>query len=196
MFCLTGKRQTKKACKDASSRGVLLSLLRPDFIMRQHLALEAIRTANLSVIKEPQTIKKQKQTTEASVTAKWAERWHQNPRTSMAYKTALAEPPDGRTHHTFQPRATQDVKQRDNTPTSHTQHTRDKVKVKFTRLTHTMLYRFITGHAFTGEFTQRFYPPPHAGTNSLPVWQARTDNQACAHGMPPLHCRTPKAPHH
>ena len=29
---------------------------------------------------------------------------------------------------------------------------------KFTRLTHSTLYRFITGHAFTGEYTQRFFP--------------------------------------
>ena len=77
----------------------------------------------------------------------------------MAYRTALVGPPDGRTHHTFQPRATQDAKRGANTQTQNTQNARNKVKVKFTRLTHTTLYRFITGHAFTGEYTRRFYPP-------------------------------------
>ena len=30
--------------------------------------------------------------------------------------------------------------------------------VKFSRLTHSTFYRFVTGHAFTREYTQRFYP--------------------------------------
>lgn len=46
----------------------------------------------------------------------------------------------------------------DNTATKHTQKTGEKAKVKFTKLTHTTLYHFITGHAFTGEYTQCFYP--------------------------------------
>ena len=29
---------------------------------------------------------------------------------------------------------------------------------KFSRLTHSTFYRLVTGHAFTGEYTQRFYP--------------------------------------
>ena len=31
------------------------------------------------------------------------ERWHNNPRTSHAYRTALLEPPNGKHHPTFQP---------------------------------------------------------------------------------------------
>jgi hypothetical protein len=45
-------------------------------------------------------------------------------------------------------------------------------KVKFSRTTHTTLFRFITGHAFTGEFTQRFYP------------QHTQDDVACPCGEP------------
>ena len=121
------------------------------FHRAKQLALEAIRTATLMDIEEPQTIKKQKQDIEVKAIAKWAERWHKDPRTSLAYRTALVGPPDGRTHHTFQPRTARDAKSGDNTQT--------KAKTKFTRLTHTTLYRFITGHAFTGEYTRRFYPP-------------------------------------
>jgi hypothetical protein len=66
-----------------------------------------------------------------------AEWWHQAPRSSLAYKTVLTKPPDGRPHPTFLVR--QDT-------------------VKFSRLTLCTLYRVITGHAFVGSYTQRFFP--------------------------------------
>ena len=44
----------------------------------------------------------------------------------------------------------------------HTFHLTDKAdpehEAKFSRLTHSTFYCFITGHAFTGEYTQRFFP--------------------------------------
>jgi hypothetical protein len=103
----------------------------------RQLAFEAIRTADLRGVEEPHSIKDQRQKTkEAAITA-WAERWHQAPRSSLAYQTALTKPPDGRPHPTFLVR--QDT-------------------VKFSRLTLCTLYRVITGHAFVGSYTQRFFP--------------------------------------
>ena len=111
----------------------------------RQLALEAIRIANLVDITEPYTISNQEKTTKDAAITTWAERWHRLPHTSKAYRTALTTPPDGKPHHTF-----------------HLAHTRDSSKgdnaVKFSRLTHSTLYRLITGHAFTGEYTQRFFP--------------------------------------
>jgi hypothetical protein len=107
------------------------------FKRAKQLALEAIRTADLRGEEEPHSIKAQKKkTTEAAISA-WAERWHQAPRSSLAYKTALTRPPDGRPHPTFLVR--QDT-------------------AKFSRLTICTLYRVITGHAFIGSYTQRFFP--------------------------------------
>ena len=77
--------------------------------------------------------------------AEWAAQWHQSPHTSKVYQTALTLPPDGKTHHTFH------LARPTNTPDGRPQ-------AKFSRLTHTTFYRFITGHAFTGEYTQRFFP--------------------------------------
>ena len=43
--------------------------------------------------------------------------------------------------------------------TFHVTHSSDtEPPAKFSRLTHSTFYRFITGHAFTGEYTQRFFP--------------------------------------
>ena len=107
--------------------------------------LEAIRTADISDITEPYTINNQEKTTKDAAIITWAERWHCLPHTSKAYRTALTTPPDGKPHHTF-----------------HLAHTHDssegKNADKFSRLTHSTLYQFITGHTFTGEYTQRFFP--------------------------------------
>ncbi|KAI0262661.1 hypothetical protein BGY98DRAFT_1086401 [Russula aff. rugulosa BPL654] len=133
---------------------------------KQH-ALEAIRTTDIATLNEPQTIKQQKENTNRKAMTLLTERWHQNPRTSHAYRTALLEPPDGKHHPTFQPsrpKPTSGTATRDNTPT--------RPKAKFKRLTHATLYRFITGHAFTGEYTQRFYP------------QHTPDQVACPCGSP------------
>ena len=108
----------------------------------KQLALEAIRTADLMDIEELNTIKNQKKQTKAAATKEWARRWHQSPHDSLAYQTALTEPPDGHPHPTF-----------------HIGKNNAKGKrAKFSRLTHATLYRFTTGHAFIGAYTQRFHP--------------------------------------
>jgi hypothetical protein len=115
------------------------------FKRANQLALEAIRTADLAEIIEPHSINRQKETTRSAAIAAWAVKWHQSPHTSKAYQTALTMPLDGKPHHTFYPT-----------------HPRDKPgerpQAKFSRLTHSTLYRLVTGHAFTGEYTQRFFP--------------------------------------
>ena len=107
------------------------------FRRAKQLTLEAIRTANLRGIEEPHTIKDQKASTGRAVVSTWAERWHQMPCTSLAYKTALTRPPDGRPHPVFL--AGQEA-------------------AKSSRKTLCTLYRVITGHAFIGAYTQWFYP--------------------------------------
>ena len=107
------------------------------FQRAKNLAFEAIRTADLRDVDEPHSIKDQKKKTRDAAITAWAERWHQAPRSSLAYKTALTKPPDGRPHPTFLVR--QDA-------------------AKFSRLTLCTLYRIITGHAFVGAYTQRFFP--------------------------------------
>jgi hypothetical protein len=106
------------------------------FKRAKQLALEAVRTADLNPDDEPHTIKHQKKTTREAAVAMWAERWHDSPRTSLAYRTALTQPPNGRPHPTF--------------PT-------ELGSAKFSRTTRCTLYRLITGHAFTGAYTQCFY---------------------------------------
>ena len=114
------------------------------FKRTKQLALEAIRTATIADIIEPHTINNQKEATKDAAIKAWGERWHQSPHTSKAYQTALTSPPDGKPHHTLH------IAREENTP--------EEPPVKFSRRTHSTLYRFITGHAFTGEYTQRFFP--------------------------------------
>ena len=106
------------------------------FKRAKQLALEAICTANPNPEDEPFTIKKQKTKTKEAVIEKWADRWRTTPHTSLAYRTALTKPPNGRPHPTF---------------------LAGKGPAKFSRALHCTLYRIITGHAFTGEYTQRFF---------------------------------------
>jgi hypothetical protein len=115
------------------------------FQRAKELALDAIRIANPTDIIEPQTINSQKEKSKDAAIAAWATKWHQSPHTSKAYQTALTTPPDGKPHHTFH--AARAHTRTDETPPD-----------KFSRLTHSTLYRFITGHAFTGEYTRRFFP--------------------------------------
>jgi hypothetical protein len=112
------------------------------FKRAKQLALEAIRTANTANIIKPHTITSQKKATKDAAITAWTEKWHQSPHTSKVYQTALTLPPDGKTHHTFRPPP-------GNTP--------EEQPDKFSRLTHSTFYRFVTGHAFTGEYTQRFF---------------------------------------
>ena len=126
------------------------------FRRARQLAFEAIRTAVPTELFEPQSIKKQKEISKRTVIATWEGRYYSNPRSSMAFKTALRSPPDGKTHHTFNispPPGEGHGNVRSNG------HPRDQEnKAKFSRLTHSTLLRYITGHAFTGEYTKRFYP--------------------------------------
>jgi ribonuclease HI len=115
------------------------------FKRAKQLALEAIRTANLAEIIEPHTINNQREATKNAAITAWAERWHQSAHTSKVYQTALTMPPDGKPHYTF--RLAQPC---DDAEGIHPD--------KFSRLTHSTLYCFITGHAFTGEYTKRFFP--------------------------------------
>ena len=122
------------------------------FRRAKQLALEAIRTADAANLEDPQTIKNQKKTAREAAINAWATKWHQAPRTSLVYTTVLRTPPDGRMHHTFQPKRVRG-KGPERPPTGETEN-----PDKFSRLNHSTLYRFMTGHAFTGEYTQRFYP--------------------------------------
>jgi len=120
----------------------------------RQLAFEAIHTAAAADLNKPHSIKKLKDTTKRVAITKWGEVFHNNPRTSMAYRTALQNPPDGKTHHTFNVTQTTGEGHRE------AEHNRDRqAKVKFSRLSHSTLLRYITGHTFVGEYTQRFYPP-------------------------------------
>jgi hypothetical protein len=130
------------------------------FRRARQLAFEAIRTADTTDLHEPESIRKQKDTTKRTAIATWEGRYYNNPRSSMAYKTALQNPPDGKAHHTFDISPTPPGPGRHGGPEPN-EHARDQeTKAKFSRLTHSTLLRFITGHAFTGEYTRRFYPPP------------------------------------
>jgi hypothetical protein len=87
----------------------------------------------------------------------------------MAYRTALTTPPDGKTHHTFQTKHPATPPTTGNTTTG---PSAEGPKATFSRLTYSTFYRFITGHAFIGEYTQRFFP------------QHTPDQVACQCGEP------------
>jgi len=87
---------------------------------------------------------------------KWADRWHQSPRTSLAYQTALTKPPDGKSLSTFQPAPKKTPGPRTRPQLNPTQQ--PQAKSTFSKRTISTLYRIITGHAFVGAYTQRFYP--------------------------------------
>jgi hypothetical protein len=59
------------------------------FRRARQLAFEAIRIADPTDLCEPQSIKKLKETTKRTVIATWEERYYNNPRSSMAFQTAL-----------------------------------------------------------------------------------------------------------
>jgi hypothetical protein len=118
---------------------------------RQLLAFEAIRTTDLTDIHEPQSIQKLKDAAKRAAIATWEDRYYNNPRTSMAFKTALKNPPNGKAHHTFDIKPTPEGEHRDREPNGRTGD--QGAKVKFSRLTHSTLLRYITGHAFTGGYT-------------------------------------------
>ena len=125
------------------------------FRRTRQLAFEAVRTADLTNATEPPTINDQLKKAEETTITEWAERYNRGPHTSLVYRTALTSPPDGKTHHTFQ------LKKYPHPPTTGNTTTGPNAegpKDTFSRLTHSTFYRFITGHAFTGEYTRRFFP--------------------------------------
>ena len=126
------------------------------FQRARQLAFEAIHIAVPTEILKPQSIKKQKETTKHMVIATWEDRYYSNPRSSMAFKTALQSPSDGKTHHTFNISPSPGERHGNAGPNKHPRDQENKAK--FSRLTHSTLLRYITGHAFTGEYTKRFYP--------------------------------------
>ena len=99
----------------------------------------AIRTAVLTEVEEPLTIKDQKRKAKQATLAAWADRWHQSPCTSVAYRTA------------FTRRSPQTE-----SPTPRSPHS--------TKTTHRLaqlsfhFHCIITGHAFIEAYTQRFFP--------------------------------------
>jgi len=101
-------------------------------------------------------IKAQRAETQRTAIREWAERWHQSPRTSLAYHLALTKPPDGKPHptfiHTKAKRPTGAVRR----PQKGRTH-KPPAKLSHSRLTTSTLYRIITGHAFVGSYTQRFF---------------------------------------
>jgi hypothetical protein len=124
------------------------------FRRAKQLALEAIRTANLEEVEEPQSTKSQKASAKPCAKQQayrdWTERW-------LAYRTALTKPPDGRLHPAF--KAPQG-----GTPPEQSgvlvaaPPGRAAKRAKFSRASICTLYWIITGHAFVGAYAQRFYP--------------------------------------
>lgn len=66
-------------------------------------------------------------------------------------------PPDGKAHHTFNVTRVP-VEGRESPELNDSARDGAAATVKFSRLTHATALRYITAHAFTGEYTQRFYP--------------------------------------
>jgi hypothetical protein len=109
-------------------------------------------------IKEPHTIQNQRKANKDATIVKWTKHWHQSLHTSLAYRTALTAPPDGRPHPTFQTPQPKEPPMTKGSNKQLTQETQNENAAKqFLRLTYSMLYRFITGHAFTSEYMQHFF---------------------------------------
>ena len=64
------------------------------FRRAKQLALESICTATLITEDEPHSIRSQKERAKGKVLATWAEQWHQDLCTSLAYQTALTKLPN------------------------------------------------------------------------------------------------------
>jgi len=74
----------------------------------------------------------------AAITA-WVDRWHESERTSHAYTEVLRHPPDGRLCQGLAALA------------------KAKPDERPSREAESTLFRFLTGHAFTGKYSQRFH---------------------------------------
>jgi hypothetical protein len=66
-------------------------------------------------------------------------------------------------------------------------------RTRYPRVLTSTLYRIITGHAFVGAYTQRFYPR-HTRANRLPVRRAGADHRAHTLDLPTLQHSAPQAP--
>jgi hypothetical protein len=89
----------------------------------------------------------------------WSEKWHASTRSSHSYNEVLRGPPDGKPSQGL--RAIAKAKQ-------------DK---KPTREAESTLFRFLTGHAFTGKFAQRF----HAERGIPTAYKCGVDPQTANH---------------
>jgi len=91
--------------------------------------------------------------------AAWSEKWHATERTSHAYTEVLRGPPDGRLSHGLRAIA------------------KAKPNKKPAREAESTLFRFLTGHAFTGKYAQRF----HAVRNIPTACECGLDPQTVNH---------------
>ena len=123
------------------------------FKRAKQLALEAIRMACLEDIIEPHTIANQKKLAREAAIVAWTEIYYLSLHASLIYRTALTQPPYGKTHHTLLP------KHAPNAGPGGTPNDAGEQEAKFSHLTFTTFYHIITGHAFTGAYTQHFFPP-------------------------------------
>jgi hypothetical protein len=125
----------------------------------RQLALEAARTGTLDPENDPHSIGSQKQGSKQAAVAAWADQWHKDPHTSLVYRIALTQPPDGQPHATFLNPADLPIQvPRIPTRTPQTTGARRYPKLSFSRKTFSTMYRIITGHAFIGAYTERFFP--------------------------------------
>ncbi|KAI9448965.1 hypothetical protein F5148DRAFT_1248903 [Russula earlei] len=127
------------------------------FWKAKQLATETASTMSTADITEPLSLDEQKDKHERDAIASWEKSWHEGPRTSLAYRTALTRPPDGKPHPTAiaQKRPTKADSDKRNNNSNGNNNTEQHDK--FPRHITSTFYRFITGHAFTGEYTQRFH---------------------------------------
>ncbi len=117
------------------------------------------KRAAINAVKKPTnpnqnmvSINYQCQQAKVEATRKWEERWHASPGTSLVYCTACTKPPDRRLHTILH------IQQKGWKEKGETR------KAKYLQATMSTLFRIITGHAFTGEYTMCFlgkkFPTP------------------------------------
>jgi hypothetical protein len=138
-------------------------------------ALKAIRTADLSENGGPlANIESQKEKMRKVAITKWAERRHQSPRISLAYKRRSPKYQTGRARPTFQTTHTTTTTGAGPGSGAKTPilqgHYNDRTPdtAEFSMLSPSTLYRFITGNAFIEAYTQTF-SLTHARTGGLPL---------------------------
>ena len=100
---------------------------------------------------EPYTINYQHAQAKSEATCQWEEHWHVDPQTSLAYCTACASPPDGRPHPILQAQ-----KKGWSIETPHSEETEQPITAKASHMDISTLFRIITGHTFTGNYTACF----------------------------------------